>query len=61
MTRAELVERYTALVGPGRAEQMARLADDYAAHLIEEHARTVPWPWPPKRPSRNLGGTRAAS
>jgi hypothetical protein len=61
VNRAELVKRYTALAGPDRAEQMACLADDYAAHLIEEHARSVPWPWPPKRPSRNLGGTRAAS
>jgi hypothetical protein len=61
MNRAELVERYAALAGPELAEQLARLADDYGAHLIEQHARTVPWPWPPKRPSRNLGGKRAAS
>ena len=24
-------------------------ADDYAAHEIEEHARSVPWPWPVRK------------
>jgi hypothetical protein len=61
MTRAELVKRYAALVGPDKAELLARLADDYAAREVEQHARTVPWPWPPKRPNRSGGGRRAAS
>lgn len=61
MNRAELLKRYTALVGPDKAEQMARLADDYAASLVEQHARSEPWPWPAKRTGRSGGGQKAAS
>jgi hypothetical protein len=50
VTREELARSLEVLGLSGvRLEVALRKADDYAAHMIELHARTVPWPWPPKR------------
>lgn len=50
MTRDDLRRSLEVLGLSGvKLEVALRKADDYAAALIEEHARSVPWPWPPKR------------
>lgn len=50
MTREELARSLQVLGLSGvKLEVAQRKADDYAAHMVEEHARSVPWPWPPKR------------
>lgn len=49
MTRDDLRKSLEVLGLSGvKLEVALRKADDYAAALIEEHARSVPWPWPPK-------------
>ena len=50
MTREELARSLQVLGLSGvKLEVALRKADDYAAHMVEEHARSVPWPWPPKK------------
>ena len=49
MTRDDLRKSLVLGLSGVKLEVALRKADDYAAALIEEHARSVPWPWPPKR------------
>ena len=42
-------------------ETILLAAREYAAAQVELHARPLPWPWPPRRPSKLVGGKREAS
>jgi hypothetical protein len=50
MTREDLARSLQVLGLSGvKLEVALRKADDYAAFMVEMHARSVPWPWPPRQ------------
>jgi hypothetical protein len=53
VTREDLARSLQVLGLSGvKLEVALRKADDYAAYMIEQHARSVPWPWPPRKAAK---------